>query len=61
MSIPHIDPRTLDDLAATIGLSIPQTNKAKLSSLLALTRDAVLRRADTLPADATPALLFDAY
>jgi hypothetical protein len=53
------DPALLDELAATVGLSIKETNKAGVSTLLASTRANVMRRANALPIESAPALLFD--
>jgi hypothetical protein len=44
-----IDPTRLDDLAATVGFSVKEANKAKVSALLASIRNGVMRRADVLP------------
>jgi P-type Cu2+ transporter len=44
-----IDPTRLDDLAATVGFSVKEANKAKVSALLGSIRNGVMRRADVLP------------
>jgi hypothetical protein len=54
-----LEPARLDDLAATVGFSIKEADKAGISALLASTRKAVMRRADALPIESPPALLFD--
>jgi hypothetical protein len=54
-----IDPDRLDDLAATVGLSVNVGDKANLSAFLASVREKVMRQADILPIDAPPALFFD--
>lgn len=55
-----IDPARLDDLAATVGLSVKEADKAKVAALLVAMRSGVMRRADLLPFDSPPALFFDA-
>ena len=55
-----LEPGQLDDLAATVGFSVKDTNKAGISALLASTRTSVMRRANALSVDAPPALFFDA-
>jgi hypothetical protein len=59
MTSKPIEPAQLDDLAATVGLSIKEANKANVSALLASTRTNVMARADALPIDYPPALFFD--
>jgi hypothetical protein len=54
-----IDPASLDDLATTAGFSVKEANKAKISALLASIRNGVMRRADVLPIDTPPELVFD--
>ncbi len=54
-----IPPAHLDELAGMVGFSVKEANKAAISALLLSTREAVMRRADTLPIDQPPALLFD--
>ena len=54
-----LEPARLDDLAATVGFSIKETNKVGISALLASIRTEVMRRADALPIESPPALLFD--
>ena len=54
-----IDPASLDNLAATVDFSVEEANKAKVSALLASIRHGVMRRADVLPIDSPPALVFD--
>ena len=54
-----IDPTRLDDLAATVGFSIKEANRAKVSALLASMRNGVMRKAAVLPIDSPPALVFD--
>jgi hypothetical protein len=54
-----IDPTSLDDLAATVHFSVKEANKAKVPALLASIRTGVMRRADVLPIDSPPALVFD--
>jgi len=54
-----LEPARLDELAATVGVSIEETNKAGISAFLASTRANVMRRADALPIELAPALLFD--
>jgi hypothetical protein len=54
-----LEPARLDDLAATVGFSIKETNKVGISALLASIRREVMRRADALPIESPPALLFD--
>jgi hypothetical protein len=54
-----IDPISLGDLAATVDFSVKEANKAKVSALLASIRNGVMRRADVLPIDSPPALIFD--
>src|SRR5258708_29455126 len=44
-----IDPTKLADLAATVGFSVKEANKTKVSALLASIRNGVMRRADVLP------------
>jgi hypothetical protein len=59
MTSKAIDPTSLDDLAATVDFSVKEANKAKVSALLASVRTGVIRRADVLPIDSPPALVFD--
>jgi hypothetical protein len=54
-----LEPARLDDLAATVGFSIKETNKVGISALLASIRREVMRRADALPIESPSALLFD--
>jgi hypothetical protein len=54
-----MDPVRLDDLAATVGFSVKDANKAKVAEFLAAVRDGVMRRADALPIEWPPALVFD--
>jgi hypothetical protein len=54
-----LDPARLDDLAATVGLSVKEANKANVSELLASIREGVMQRADALPMEFPPALAFD--
>jgi hypothetical protein len=54
-----IEPARLDDLAAAVGLSIKEANKANISALLASIRENVMAKADELPIDYPPALFFD--
>jgi hypothetical protein len=54
-----IEPGQLDDLAAIVGLSVKEANKVQVCTLLASTRESVMRRADALPVEAPPALFFD--
>ena len=54
-----LDPARLDDLAATAGFSVKQANKANVAALLASIREGVMRRADALPIEFPPALVFD--
>ena len=54
-----LDPARLDELAATVGFFIKETNRAGISALLASMRTGVMRRANALPVDAPPALVFD--
>jgi hypothetical protein len=54
-----LDPARLDELAATAGFSVKQADKANLSALLASIREGVMRRADALPIEFPPALVFD--
>jgi hypothetical protein len=60
MTIRAIEPARLDDLAATVGFSVKEVNKANISALLASIRESVMRRADALPIESPPALFFDA-
>jgi hypothetical protein len=46
-------------LAATAGFSVKQADKANVSALLASIREGVMRRADALPIEFPPALVFD--
>jgi len=59
MTSKPLDPTTLDDFAASAGFSVKEANKAKVSALLASIRNGVMRRADVLPIDSPPALIFD--
>ena len=54
-----MDPAKLDDLAATVGFSVKEANRANLSASLASMREGVMRRADALPIEFPPALAFD--
>jgi len=56
-----IDPASLDDLAAAVNLSFKEPDKTKVSALLASIRHGVMRRADVLPIDSPPALVFDPW
>jgi hypothetical protein len=56
-----LEPARLDDLAATVGFSVKETNKAGISVFLASIRREVMRRADALPIESPPALLFDPH
>ena len=56
-----IDPTSLDDLAATVNLPFKEADRAKVSALLASIRHGVMRRADVLPIDSPPALVFDPW
>ena len=56
-----IDPTSLDDLAPTVNLFLKQADKTKVSALLASIRHGVMRRADVLPIDSPPALVFDPW
>jgi hypothetical protein len=59
MTSKAIDPARLGELAAAANLTVKDANKAKISELLAAIRNGVMRRADGLPIDTPPALLFD--
>ena len=59
MTSKAIDPARLDDLAATTGFTVKQANKASVAALLASIREGVMRRADALPIEFPPALVFD--
>jgi hypothetical protein len=54
-----LGPAWLDDLAAMVGFSVTPTDKANISALLASTRKGVMLRADALPIESPPALVFD--
>ena len=54
-----LEPARLDDLAATVGFSIKETDKTGIYTLLASTRKGVMQRAGALPIESPPALLFD--
>jgi hypothetical protein len=53
------DPARLDDLAATVGFSVKEANRANPSAFLASIREGVMRRADALPIEFPPALVLD--
>ncbi|MCC8934991.1 hypothetical protein CI1B_44370 [Bradyrhizobium ivorense] len=55
-----IDPAGLADLSAMAGLSVKDANKAKVAALLVAMRSGVMRRAELLPVESPPALVFDA-
>jgi len=54
-----IDSTSLGDLARTVGLTMRETDRPKVSELLVSMRDDVMRRADALPIESPPALFFD--
>jgi hypothetical protein len=54
-----VEPDQLDDLVAAAGLSIREADKTQVAALLASMREAVMRKADVLPIEASPALSFD--
>jgi hypothetical protein len=58
MSNDAIDPKALDELAATVGLSMEQANRTKIAALLLSTRSRVMRRAIALPAESPPSPVF---
>ncbi|MGY4331859.1 hypothetical protein ACVWWG_006276 [Bradyrhizobium sp. LB7.2] len=49
MSDDRISPATVNELAATVGISIAEADRARIAALMASIRAAVMRRADTLP------------
>ena len=53
------DPTNPEDLTATADFSVKEPNKAKVSVLLALIRNGIMRRAEVLPIDSPPAFVFD--
>jgi len=55
-----IDATSLGNPATTVDFSVKEANKAKVSALLASIRNGVMRRADVLPIDSPPAIVFDA-
>jgi len=59
MTSKAIEPTRLDDLAATVGFSVKDTNKAAVSILLVSIREGVMRGADALPIESPPTLFFD--
>jgi hypothetical protein len=59
MTSKALDPARLDELAATAGFTVKQANKASVAALLASIREGVMRRADALPIEFPPALVFD--
>jgi hypothetical protein len=54
-----LEPDRLDELSATVGFLVKDTNKARVSALLASVRENVMWRADQLTIDSPPALIFD--
>ena len=59
MSSNTIDPAKLDEQAADVDLSIKQANQTKVPALLVSIRAGVMRRANVLPAELPPSLVFD--
>jgi len=55
----RINPAIVNELAATVSLSIDEPDRAGIAALMASVRAAVIRRADTLPIESPPALVFD--
>ena len=54
-----IRPAVLNDVAAMVGLSVKDANKASISALLLSIRERVMRKAEMLPAEKPPVLAFD--
>jgi hypothetical protein len=54
-----IQPIQLGDLAAMVDLSVKETNKIDISTLLLSFREGVMRGADALPIEYPPTPLFD--
>lgn len=59
MSDNRINPEIVNELAATVNLSIAEADRGGIATLMASVRAAVIRRADTLPIESPPALVFD--
>ena len=54
-----IQPAVLSDVAAMVGLSVKEANKANISALLLSIRERVMQKAEMLPAEMPPVLTFD--
>ena len=52
-------PARLDELAAMVGLSVKEANKAEVSFLLLSIRESVMRSVASVPIETPPALFFD--
>jgi hypothetical protein len=59
MSDDPMNPAIVSELAATVNLSIAEVDRVGIAALMASARAAVIRRADTLPIESPPALVFD--